>query len=145
MNKTSENTADDTATYLLPELCLMAEMSVRTVRYYMQIGLVSKPEGGTRAARYGAQHLEQLLLIKKWSSAGVSLERIRDLLHGEPAPVPLKTQEIGSISVCTHLMVAPGVSLVIDAGRAAWTPEQLREFVRQAMELAEQVKANPAA
>ncbi|BBB68776.1 hypothetical protein UNDYM_4523 [Undibacterium sp. YM2] len=58
------------SSYLLPELCLMAEMSVRTVRYYMQIGLVSKPEGGTRAARYGAQHLEQLLLIKKWSSAG---------------------------------------------------------------------------
>ncbi|MFZ6873152.1 MerR family transcriptional regulator [Undibacterium sp. Di27W] len=138
------NTSSDKkdSSYLLPELCLMAEMSVRTVRYYMQIGLVSKPEGGTRAARYGAQHLEQLLLIKKWSSAGVSLERIRELLHGAPAPLEVKLQQIGSISVCTHLTVAHGVELVIDAGKAGWTPEQLREFVRQAIALAESMKTS---
>ena len=54
----------------------------------LQIGLVDRPQGETRAARYGSKHLEQLLLIKKWTAAGVSLERIRELLHGAPPPVP---------------------------------------------------------
>ncbi|WP_255456497.1 hypothetical protein [Undibacterium sp. YM2] len=38
------------------------------------------------------------------------------------------------------MTVAQGVELVIDAGKAGWTPEQLREFVRQAIALAERLK-----
>ena len=60
----------------------------RTVRYYVQIGLVDRPQGETRAARYGSTRLEQSLLIKKWTAAGVSLERIRELLHSGQPPVP---------------------------------------------------------
>jgi DNA-binding transcriptional MerR regulator len=72
--------------YPLAELCVLADLPPRTVRYYVQIGLVDRPQGETRAARYGATQLEQLLLIKKWTAAGLSLERIRELLHGELGP-----------------------------------------------------------
>ena len=41
------------------------------------------------AARYGARHLEQLLQIRKWTAAGVSLERIRELVTGELGGAPL--------------------------------------------------------
>ena len=79
------DTSPPTPSYPLSDLCVLADLSPRTVRYYVQIGLVDRPEGETRAARYGATHLEQLLLIKKWTAAGLSLERIRELLQGEQA------------------------------------------------------------
>ncbi|NMG31758.1 MerR family transcriptional regulator [Aromatoleum evansii] len=119
--------------YPLSELCVLADLPVRTVRYYIQIGLVDRPEGETRAARYGAGHLEQLLLIKKWTAGGVSLERIRDLLRGKDAPVPPPLPAAGTVTVRSHLTVADGIELVIDPGRARLTPETLRRFVAGVM------------
>ena len=42
---------------------------------------MDRPEGETRAARYGQRHLEQLLRIRQLSDAGVSLDRIREVLE----------------------------------------------------------------
>ncbi len=119
--------------YPLAELCVLADLPPRTVRYYVQIRLVDRPQGETRAARYGPQHLEQLLLIKKWTAAGLSLDRIRELLHGAPAPVPPRAPTAGSVSVRSHLMVADGVEVVIDPGAAGLSPEQVRQFTRAVM------------
>ena len=125
--------------YPLTELCVLADLPVRTVRYYVQIGLVDRPEGETRAARYSAHHLEQLLLIKKWTTAGVSLERIRDLLHGEQPPIPPRTRAVGSVEVCSHLTVADGIEVVIEPRRAGWSPEQVRSFIKGVMAVFAQV------
>lgn len=129
------NTSDPTAapSYPLADLCVLADLPVRTVRYYVQVGLVDRPEGETRAARYGARHLEQLLLIKKWTAAGVSLERIRDLLQGDQAPVPSRPRAAGSVEVCSHLTVADGIEVVIEPGRAGLSPEQVRHFIKGVM------------
>lgn len=125
--------------YPLAELCLLTDLSPRTVRYYVQIGLVDRPEGETRAARYGPQHLEQLLLIKKWTAAGVSLERIRELLHGAEAPVPPRAVAPGSVEVRSHLTVADGIDVVIEPSRAGLSPEQVRQFIKGVMALYGQV------
>ena len=125
--------------YQLADLCVLADLPVRTVRYYVQVGLVDRPEGETRAARYGAKHLEQLLLIKKWTTAGVSLDRIRELLQGEVAPVPPRQKAIGSVEVHSHLSVADGVELVIEPGRAGLSPEQVRHLIRGVMAVFAQV------
>ena len=127
------------ATYPLSELCVLVDLPIRTVRYYVQNGLVDRPDGETRAARYGARHLEQLLLIKKWTASGVSLERIRELLHGAPPPVPSRTRPAGSVSVCSHLTVCDGVEVVIDPGRAGLSPEQVRQFVQSVMKVIAQI------
>ena len=133
------NTVNHTQTFSLDELCTLTDLTKRTVRYYVQIGLVSRPEGETRAAKYSPQHLEQLLLVKKWTAAGVSLDRIRELLQGGSAPVPERGRVPGSIEVCSHLHVADGVELVIEPTRAGLTPEQLRHFVRAVMSAYEQI------
>lgn len=125
--------------YPLADLCVLADLPVRTVRYYVQVGLVDRPEGETRAARYGTKQLEQLLLIKKWTTAGVSLDRIRALLQGEVAPVPPRQKAIGSVEVCSHLTVADGVELVIEPGRAGLSPEQVRHLIRGVMDVFAQV------
>ena len=133
------NTANHTQTFSLDELCALTDLTKRTVRYYVQIGLVNRPEGETRAAKYSPRHLEQLLLVKKWTTAGVSLDRIRELLQGGSAPVPERGRVPGSIEVCSHLHVADGVELVIEPTRAGLTPEQLRHFVRAVMSAYEQI------
>ena len=133
------NLSPHTPGYPLSDLCVLADLPPRTVRYYVQIGLVDRPQGETRAARYGTLHLEQLLLIKKWTAAGLSLERIRELLHGEQAPVPPRTRAIGSVEVRSHLMVADGVDLVIEPGRAGLSPEQVRQCIKGVMAVFAQV------
>ena len=111
----------------------MADLQLRTVRYYIQIGLVDRPQGSTRAAAYGAKHLEQLLLIKKWTTAGVSLNRIRELLQGADAPVPPRPVCSGQIEVRSHILITDGLEVVIDPSRAELTTDEVREFVKGVM------------
>ena len=128
--------------YPLADLCALADLPIRTARYYIQIGLVDKPTGSTRAAVYGPKQLEQLLLIKKWTAAGVSLERIRELLHGAEAPVPPRAFVAGAVSVRSHLAVADGVDVVIEPGRAGLSPEQVRRFTRAVMTAFDEIRGD---
>jgi DNA-binding transcriptional MerR regulator len=127
-------------TYTLDELCVLTELPKRTVRYYVQLGLVDRPVGETRAAHYTSRHLEQLLQIRKWAAAGVSLERIRELLDGAPPPVAARPRGAGSVEVWSHLVVADGIEITLEPGRAGLTPEQVREFFRGALALYGNVK-----
>jgi DNA-binding transcriptional MerR regulator len=119
--------------YTLNELCVLASVPARTVRYYVQTGLVDRPQGETRAARYNARHLEQLLLIRKWTGAGVSLERIRGLLGSSEADLPPRPLVAGAVEVRSHILVADGIEVVVDAGRAGMSPDQVRRFTSAVM------------
>ncbi len=124
-------TADKSRQLSLDQLCALTDLPRRTVRYYIQLGLVERPIGETRAAYYTDRHIEQLLTIRKWTDAGLSLERVRELLEGAdpqvPPPVPRKP---GSVEVMSHLVVADGVELVIEPGRAGLKPEEVRELFK---------------
>lgn len=57
-------------------------LSLRTVRYYEEVGLLSAPtrtDGGFRL--YGPAHLEQLRLIKQMKPLGLSIEEMGALLR----------------------------------------------------------------
>ena len=123
----------DVPNYSLNELCLLVSLPARTVRYYVQIGLVDRPQGETRAARYGARHLEQLIFIRKWTDAGISLERIRELLGSADGVVPLRPVAAGTVEVRSHIIVAEGIEVVFDAGRAGMDPDRLRRFISAVM------------
>jgi len=97
------------------------------------MGLVDRPEGETRSARYSPKHLEQLLQIRKWTQAGLSLERIRELLKGVDLDVPSRPVVSGSLEVKSHLTVADGIEVVIEPGRAGLSPEQVRALVKKIM------------
>ncbi len=120
-------------TYGFDELCTLVELPARTVRYYIQMGLADRPEGLNRGARYTTRHIEQLLTIKKWQSAGLSLERIRELLHGDANDLPPPPKAPGTIAVWSRLMVAPGIELHVEAGEANLSPEALRTLFRKVM------------
>lgn len=124
---------DTLPSYGFEALCTLADLPARKVRYYIQMGLVDRPDGLNRGAKYTTKHLEQLLTIKKWQGAGLSLERIRELLHGEPDDLPPKRQAAGTVEVWSRLLVAPGVELNVEAGTSGLSPEQLRAFFRKVM------------
>ena len=129
----AQNTSE--RTYTLDELCTLVELPKRTVRYYMQLGLVDRPVGETRAAYYTNRQLEQLLTIRKWSQAGVSLERIRELMDGAPPPAPPRPRTSGTVEVWSHLVVGDGIEITLEPGRAGLTPEQARAFFKGVLTL----------
>lgn len=127
--------------YAIDELAALAELPRRTVRYYVQQGLLDRPIGEKRAAYYTAHHLEQLLTIRKWQHAGLSLERIREILV-EPesgALPPPRPRGAGTVEVLSHMVVSDGLEITLEPGRAGMTPEQVRAFFRGVMALHEDI------
>jgi DNA-binding transcriptional MerR regulator len=117
----------------LDQLASLTGLPPRTVRYYIQIGLVDRPEGVGKGAYYTERHAEQLIAIRKWSEAGLSLERIRQILEGAQAPIAAPPRKPGTVEVCSHLVVTDGVEIQLEPGRAGMTPEQVRTFFREVM------------
>ena len=137
--------SSDAVTFTLDELAGLVDLPRRTVRYYIQIGLIDRPAGVGRGAHYGPRHAEQLVAIKKWQAAGLSLERIRDLLapQGEAGLVPpLRPRQAGTVEVWSHLVVADGVELTLEPTRAGLTPEQVRELAQGVMALFHQIRSS---
>lgn len=131
-----------TPRYSIDELAALAELPRRTVRYYIQQGLVDRPIGEKRAAYYTAIHLEQLLTIRKWQNAGLSLDRIREILAGSDAGMlpPARPRGAGTVEVWSHMVVTDGLEVTLEPGRAGLAPEEVREFFRGVSALYEQIR-----
>ncbi len=130
----------DTREFSLDELCTLTDLSKRTVRYYMQIGLVDRPDGETRAARYGQRHLEQLLTIRRWTQLGLSLERIRERMSGDGQTPTTRPDRSGTVEVWTHFVVTEGVEVKLNPSLAQLSPEQARQFFAAVMAAFQQLK-----
>jgi DNA-binding transcriptional MerR regulator len=70
------------------ELAERAGVTRRTIRYYVEIGLLQPPTGAGKAAVYGTEHLERLEQIKSLRSYRLSLEEIRERLAGKTTEPP---------------------------------------------------------
>ncbi len=113
----------------LQQLCERAEVPGRTVRYYIQKGLLPPPEGEKRGAWYGERHLADLLRIRHWQETGLSLDAIATLLTAKSEP-PIAPLRPGAVEVRSHLVVSEGVELVVSPDRARLTQEQIRQLFR---------------
>ena len=128
--------------FTLDEISSLVDLTRRTVRYYIQIGLVDRPDGVGRGAHYTNRHLDQLLEIRKWQQAGLSLERIRELLGAggdETLKPPPRPRQKGSVEVWSHVVIDAGIELIIDPKRANLTPEEVRELATRVMALYEKI------
>ena len=117
-----------TQTFSLEELATLAALPKRTVRYYIQLGLLDRPVGETRGAHYLPSHLDALLRIRQLTEAGISLERVREVLRGDPPAVPPRARQPGSVEVRSHIWIAPGVELQVSPEQADATPEDIRKL-----------------
>jgi DNA-binding transcriptional MerR regulator len=71
-------------TYTLTDLAKLADVTTRTIRYYIVQGLLPSPAQAGAATRYDESHLDRLLLIKKLQAADVPLAKIRAQLARMP-------------------------------------------------------------
>jgi DNA-binding transcriptional MerR regulator len=129
--------------YSIDELATLAGVTPRTVRYYIAQGLLDRPAGEKRGAHYLRRHLEQLLLVRRWTDAGLSLDRVRELIAGAPEEPPRRAAPPGSVEVWSRLTLADGLELHVEPGRAGLSPEQVRALVRGLTALYRQVRSPP--
>jgi len=128
--------------FSLDELCALVELPKRRIRFYMQRGLVDKACGTSRGSYYTQEHLNQLLTIRKWQEAGLSLERIAELIRGDDLhDIPVPKSKPGSIKVWSHIHLSAGVELHIEPGMSGLTPEQIREMSMAMTSLLDAIKS----
>ena len=131
---------NDQQTFTLDEIAALAELPRRTVRYYIQTGLIDRPQGVGKGAFYTPHHVEQLVLVRKWQLAGLSLDKISDVLKQQASgPLPPTPRRSGTVEVWSHLVVAEGVEVNLEPSRAGLSPEQVRAFFRGVTRLYQQV------
>ncbi len=127
--------------FSLEELATLAGLTPRTVRYYIQQGLLDRPEGEKRGAHYLGRHLDQLLQVRRWTDAGLSLERIAELVAGAPGETPPRSARPVSVEVCSRVTLADGLEVNLEPGRAGLSAEQVRALVRRITEAYRDVRA----
>lgn len=66
----------------LTELCHLSGVTQRTVRYYVQQGLLPQPGPGREARKYGPEYLHRLKLIRQLQREHLPLAEIRQRLDG---------------------------------------------------------------
>ncbi len=68
--------------YTIEELCELTGYSRRTIRYYVQEGLLEPPAGRGRGGFYFDSHLDKLNMIKSLQEKGMRLSGIIEYLKG---------------------------------------------------------------
>jgi DNA-binding transcriptional MerR regulator len=136
----------DPVRYAIGDLAELASVSRRTVRYYVQEGLLPAPLGVGRGNHYGREHLDRLLRVKALQEAGRTLGEIRSDLredaHGDDRPEELPAQSTVERTLWRRLSLAPGVEMHIagtvrlpPAGRlnelANWCREHFRSSINK--------------
>ena len=123
--------SDDVCIYGVEELAARAQVSRRTVRYYVQRGLLPPPRGLGRGKHYTEAHLATLVRIKELQESGVPLDDIAERLQGRE-PVSVAHEPLASQIVWTRIALLPDVELHLRGRRLS--EEQvltLSQFVKQ--------------
>ena len=114
--------------YGIDDLARLGGVSRRTVRYYVQEGLLPAPRGLGRGRHYGPEHLERLLRVKALQQRGLTLEGVRAVLEQRsPEPRPGAARPVPRDAVA-RLVLVPGVELLVSAERELPSEDELREL-----------------
>ncbi len=113
------------------QLAELSGVSRRTIRFYVQNGLLQPPLGAGRGHYYTEDHLRDLLRIKTLKENNLSLEEVAGQLRGKNEPdsaaYPLPTAWV-------RIEVGPGIELNVQGGVYPVTPARIRKlqkFVHQ--------------
>ncbi|MCC7140758.1 MAG: MerR family transcriptional regulator [Candidatus Eisenbacteria bacterium] len=120
-------------TYSIQELVQASGVPRRTVRYYVQLGLIPAPEGAGRGHYYRDEHLRRLIRLREWQDQGRSLEEIRAAFAGESSleesALPIE------VELTMRIRIGPGMELFVSGEGVPPTAIQVRALARAAAEI----------
>lgn len=121
--------SDEDRRYGIDELADLGGVSRRTVRFYIQEGLLPAPLGVGRGSHYDRTHLERLLEVKAEQEAGRSLDDIRARRRSASG----RARSAAALSIprtaWRRLELAPGVELHVASDIRFPAPARLDELV----------------
>jgi DNA-binding transcriptional MerR regulator len=112
--------------YLIEELCGLTGFTRRTVRYYVQEGLVDPPAGRGRGGYYSDLHVAQLARIRVLQEQGYRLDAIRGMFATQAA-----ADTAGDVEPAHAATVDPGAAEPAASPHTSWT----RHVVARGVEL----------
>ena len=91
-------------TFTLDQLSALTDLPLRTIRYYIQLGLVDRHEGDRRHARYTQKHLDQVLQAARQNPDALAAQRAleaarADVRAADRAPAPVLSTGVSSIDL----------------------------------------------
>lgn len=108
----------DDAVYGIDELADRAGVSRRTVRYYVQRGLLPAPTGVGRGKHYTEAHLARLVRVRELQEQGVALADIAARLDGlAPGEAPRRADALPVQSTWTRIALSRDVELMVRGRR----------------------------
>ena len=124
----------------IDELAQASGIAIRTLRYYVSIGLIDKPTGETRGARYDARHLEQIRNVRELQAQGLTLNRILEI-RKQTLQEHLEKRTIGEPVTRIEIAVDKGVSAVFMKELCNLTKNEMIEIANElAIVLANKLK-----
>jgi DNA-binding transcriptional MerR regulator len=114
--------------FTLDELIDATGVNQRTIRYYVQQGLVPPAAGKGRSSHYTSAHVEALTQIRELRDRNLSIEEIRQVIEADAQPAVLSAAG----ESWTRFVLHPGVEIHVLAD----APEHVHVLVDQMQQLA---------
>lgn len=122
----------DEKQYSIEQLSELSGFTRRTIRYYIQEGLLEAPAGRGRGGFYYDSHLQKLRQIKSFQERGLGLDAILELLKsGEVQPISFERE------VWVRHTITPGFEINIRRDLEQQENKKIAEIIKIARALLE--------
>ena len=121
----------ETKSYTIEELGELTGYTRRTIRYYVQEGLIDPPAGRGRGGYYYDSHVQQLLQIKSFQEKGIGITAMVSLMKKEAVEPVLPSRE-----VMIRYEVVPGIEINISREMEIKESKKILEIIRIAKSIA---------
>jgi DNA-binding transcriptional MerR regulator len=111
--------------YTIEELSELTGYTRRTIRYYVQEGLIDPPAGRGRGGFYYDSHIQQLLQIKSFQEKGIGITAMLSLMKKEVTDPVLPSREI-----MVRYQIVPGIEVNISREIEIKEPKKVLELIR---------------
>ena len=116
--------------YTIREICDITGYSRRTIRYYVQIGLIEPPSGRGRGGFYNDSHVNKLKQVKALQEKGMQLSVIMEYLKTERAGVP--EEDVAKREIWVRIEIAPGIEISVRRDIEEKKGKKIDEIIRVA-------------
>tara|TARA_Y100000296_G_scaffold79802_1_gene104310 strand:+ start:313 stop:723 length:411 start_codon:yes stop_codon:yes gene_type:complete len=128
--------------YSIEQLEELTGFARRTIRFYIQQGLVEAPFGARKTPRYTQKHVEQLLKVRQYKEAGLNLKRIAQILSSgsESNAGHELIKQTGSVSLISRIQIGSGVTLDIDRSQCSLNDDHIRDLASEIHSLIKKIQ-----